>query len=77
MYFYTVFEGDFPEQTFTHVWMREGEEVARVDLQARGPRWRTWSTKNIPPEWAGAWTVQAVDADGNVLATAEFTVGGM
>jgi len=75
LYFYTVFEGDFPEQTVRHVWLREGEEVGRVELRARGPRWRTWSTKAIPSDWTGPWTVQVQDAQGNVLASREFTVG--
>ena len=76
VYFYTVFEGDFDEQGFEHVWLREGEEVARVPLTARGPRWRTWSAKTIPADWAGAWTVRLLDASGNELDSIDFTVGG-
>lgn len=76
IYFYTVFEGDFPEQQLEHVWIRDGEEMARVPLTARGPRWRTWSSKAIPADWAGAWTVKVVDAAGNELESVDFTVGG-
>lgn len=76
VYFYTVFEGDFGEAGFEHVWVRDGEEMARVPLTARGPRWRTWSSKAIPPEWAGSWTVRVVDTNGNEIASADFTVGG-
>ncbi len=76
VYFYTVFEGDFPETQLEHVWLREGEEMARVALTVRGPRWRTWSSKTIPADWAGAWEVQVVDGAGNVLESASFTVGG-
>ncbi|MBW3552276.1 MAG: DUF2914 domain-containing protein [Gemmatimonadetes bacterium] len=75
VYFYTVFEGDFPEQQLEHVWLRDGEEVARVPLTARGPRWRTWSAKAIPAEWAGSWTVRVVDANDAELASVDFTVG--
>ncbi len=75
LYFYTVFEGDFPEQTVRHIWLREGEEVGRVELRVRGPRWRTWSTKTIPTDWTGSWTARVEDAQGNVLANVEFTVG--
>lgn len=75
VYFYTVFEGDFGETQLEHVWLREGEELARVPLTVRGPRWRTWSSKAIRADWTGAWEVQVVDAAGNVLATASFTVG--
>lgn len=77
LFFYTVFEGDFPETTVTHVWFRNEEEVSRVELQVRGPRWRTWSSKTIIAEWTGDWVARVVDASGTVLAEAAFTVGGM
>lgn len=76
LYFYTVFEGDFAETTLEHVWLREGEEVARVPLRVRGPRWRTWSTKQVPTDWTGNWTAQVVAADDQVLSTVSFVVGG-
>lgn len=75
VFFHTVFEGDFPQARFEHVWLRDGEEVARVALEARGPRWRTWSSKRIPPDWAGSWTVRVVDSQGNELQSVEFSVG--
>lgn len=75
LYFYTVFEGDFEETTLEHVWLRDGEEVARVELRARGPRWRTWSAKQIPADWTGSWTAQVVAADDQVLSSVTFTVG--
>ena len=76
VYVYTVLEGDFGETELQHVWLRGGEEAARIPLTVRGPRWRTWSSKRIPPEWAGEWTVQVVAPDGQVLTTVDFTVGG-
>lgn len=76
VYFYTVFEGDFPESGFEHVWLRDGEEIARVPVRAAGPRWRTWTSKTIPADWTGAWTVRVVDGDGTELASVDFTVGG-
>ena len=76
VYFFTEFEGDFPESQFEHVWLLEGEEQARVSLSARGPRWRTWSSKAMIPEWEGEWTVRVVDADGRELASATFHLGG-
>ncbi len=76
LYFYTIFEGDFPETQVEHVWLRDGEEVARVLLRPRGPRWRTWSSKAIAPDWTGEWEAQVVGPDGEVLASASFTIGG-
>jgi hypothetical protein len=76
LYFYTVLEGEFTEVDLHHVWLLNGEEMARTPLRARGPRWRTWSSKQIPPEWSGRWTVQVVVAgDDQVLQAVEFTVG--
>ena len=74
LYFYTVFEGDFGSMPVEHVWLHEGEEIARVPLTVEGPRWRTWSSKEILPAWTGAWTVQVVDADGMEHAAVDFTV---
>lgn len=62
--------------TIEHVWrFPAGEIEAVVPLQIGGSPWRTWSTKQIPPEWSGDWVVEVRDAAGNVLATANITVG--
>ncbi|MEX2466719.1 MAG: DUF2914 domain-containing protein [Gemmatimonadota bacterium] len=74
--FYTVLEGGFTQRVVEHVWVRNGEEVARVPLTVSGPRWRTWSTKTIPEDWTGEWEARIEDADGSVLARAAFQVGG-
>jgi hypothetical protein len=60
--------------TVRHVWRhQEHEEV--IELSVGGSPWRIWSRRTIPAEWTGAWTVEVLDAQDNVLATAEFTVG--
>jgi len=60
--------------TIQHVWIYDGMEFP-VSLEIGGSPWRTWSTKQIPPEWAGAWRVEIRDAGGNAAATVNFTVG--
>lgn len=60
--------------TIQHVWIHDGQEHA-VSLEIGGSPWRTWSSKEIPAEWAGAWTVEVRDAAGAVLETLSFTVG--
>jgi hypothetical protein len=57
-----------------HVWIRDGKEVFSIELRARGPRWRTWSEKQILPEWTGPWRVEVRSVEGAVLAQAEFTI---
>lgn len=75
LYFYTILEGEPAETTVEHVWLRNGEETARVPLNVQGPRWRTWSTKQVPEDWTGEWTAQVV-ADDEVIESVSFTVGG-
>jgi hypothetical protein len=74
--FYTVIEGDFGERVVEHVWLWDGDEVARVSLTVRGPRWRTWSSKTIPAAWTGAWEARIEDSSGAVLASVSFRIGG-
>lgn len=76
VYCYMVAEGDFPETQLVQVWMHGDQEMARVPLTVKGPRWRTWSSKKIMPDWTGDWTIRIEDADGNVLKSVSFTVGG-
>lgn len=57
-----------------HVWIHDGMEFP-VTLQIGGSPWRTWTTKTIPPEWAGEWQVQIRDAAGNLMDELSFTVG--
>lgn len=58
-----------------HVWLRDGEEMADVELVVKGDPWRTYSYKTIPPDWAGDWEVKVVGTDGNVIKSIPFTVG--
>jgi len=57
-----------------HVWLRDGEEMASVELPVRSKSWRTWSSKKILPEWTGAWEMRVTTADGTVIGSKKFTV---
>jgi len=59
-------------RTITHVWERQGEEMARVSFEVGGPRWRVHSTKQLRPDWIGAWRVSVVDESGNELRSDHF-----
>lgn len=61
-------------QTIQIQWSH-GDASIPVSLEIGGSSWRTWSSKTVSPEETGEWTVEVQDADGNVLATADFTVG--
>ena len=60
--------------TLRHVWRHQQHEEV-IELSVGGSPWRTWSRRTIPAGWTGAWTGEVLNAEGDVLPTAEFTVG--
>jgi len=60
--------------TVLHVWYWGEREMARVPLEVRGPRWRTWSSKRIMEEWRGDWRVDITTMDGSLLERLGFSV---
>ncbi len=70
--FYSEFKG-LEGQTLTHVWERDGTEMARVPIVVGGSRWRVYSTKNLDPSWLGEWKVNVVDEEGRVLHSESFS----
>ncbi|MGH0033961.1 MAG: DUF2914 domain-containing protein [Myxococcota bacterium] len=65
---------DLAGHTVVHRWEWNGQLMAEVSFEVRGPRWRVWSTKRLLPEWLGDWQVTVVDGGGAVLATRSLTV---
>ena len=74
VYFWTNIEGAVPPTQIRHIWYFKGEKMAEITLAVKYSTNRTWSYKTILPEWAGDWSVEAVDESGNVLTTASFKV---
>jgi hypothetical protein len=74
IYYFTEVRSDTPSTEITHIWYYGDREMARVTLPVEGSRWRTWSSKQILPEWTGQWLVEAVAVDGTVLASQAFSV---
>ena len=71
---YTRVTGAAADTSITHLWYREGVEMARIELPVRSGDWRTWSSKSIFPGAAGAWRVDVLDAEGELLKTIPFTL---
>jgi hypothetical protein len=65
---------DDEERTIYHVWYRNGEEMGEYELPVRGSRWRTYSRKVIEKGMRGVWRVDALDDEGNLLKSVEFTM---
>lgn len=74
LYCFTRLEGAATETSVEHVWLYQGKEMARVSLPVRSANWRTYSSKNIVPEWKGDWQVQVLDAAGTEIASVPFRV---
>lgn len=74
LYCFTKIMGAESPTHVTHVWYFDGTERARVDLAVNGASWRTFSSKIIQPHELGAWRVDVLDADGNVLKSLDFEV---
>jgi len=59
---------DMAGQTAKHRWQYNGEVVAEVDFNVRGPRWRVWSSKALNPAKEGEWKVSVLNGAGDVIA---------
>ena len=57
-----------------HVWKLEGKEISTVELDVRGPNFRTRSYKTITEKLKGNWTVDVLDAGGKLLETTAFVI---
>lgn len=74
LYCFTKITGAQDPTQVTHVWYFDGTERARVDLAVNSASWRTCSSKIIQSHEKGAWRVDVLDSEGNVLKTLEFEV---
>ena len=63
---------DMEGQTATHRWEYNGQVMAEVKFQVRGPRWRVWSSKSFVPGWTGKWKVSVLNAAGEVISEDEL-----
>jgi len=60
----------------THRWFLNGKLEAEVVLRIGSDRWRTYSSKNLVPNYhKGNWQVEVVSQDGKLLASQTFTFG--
>ena len=71
IYYFTDLR-DMTGDTIIHRWMLDGEVVANVPFQVRGPRWRVYSSKRLEPHMLGRWSVVVLDGSGNTVATSTF-----
>ncbi len=58
----------------SHVWFYGDKQMAKIDLQVKGPSFHTWSRKTILPSWKGEWRVEIQDQAGAVLSKISFKI---
>jgi hypothetical protein len=58
---------DMQGQTATHRWEYNGEVIAEIAFEVKGPRWRVWSSKKLPPESLGEWKVSVLNSANEVI----------
>ena len=56
-----------------HVWLWEGKECQRIEIDVKPPAWSVYSYFTFRPQYAGGWKVEARDGD-HVLTSLSFRV---
>lgn len=74
VYLWTSIYGAKQPTMIKHVWYYENEKMIEIPLSIKYKRTRTWSYKNIMPEWTGDWHIEVVDENGNVLKKLSFKI---
>lgn len=72
IFFFTELK-DYTGHTVTHRWEYQGEVIAEVKFEVKGPRWRVHSSKKINPRWTGVWSV-VILADNRPVQIVSFEV---
>ena len=74
LYAYTKINGAVGEIIIKHRWYYGETLISEVDLDVRSASWRTYSSKNIIPQWPGQWRVDVTNEQGTVLDSLKFTI---
>ena len=74
VYLWTSIYGADQPTEIKHVWYYGVQKMREITLGIKYRRTRTWSYKNILPQWAGDWHVEVVDEQGRVLKKLSFKI---
>ena len=56
-----------------HIWLREGKECYRIEIDVKPPAWSVYSYFTFRPQHAGNWKAEARDGD-RILTSLNFNV---
>lgn len=62
----------FNGEKITHQWVFNDAEQYSRTFNVGGPRWRVWSSKRMVPRSKGIWSVNVLDANGEIVSSASF-----
>jgi len=74
LYAFSYVSGISEETQIKHLWFYGDTLMAEVVLRVKPTQWRTYSSKNVLPQWTGEWRVDMTSDDGLVLGSVRFTV---
>jgi len=58
----------------THIWIYDKNIEAEIKLPVKSPKWRTFSSKAILPEWKGDWKVEIYSEKGKLIDSIDFKI---
>ncbi len=71
-YFFTRIKTQ-KEGKIAHIWLREGKEYHRIEIDVKPPAWSVYSYFTFRPQHAGNWKAEAREGD-HVLTSLNFNV---
>ncbi|MFH1282818.1 MAG: DUF2914 domain-containing protein [bacterium] len=74
VYCWSCVKGAEEPTKILHKWYYGDNMISEISLNIAYPRHRTWSYKTITPDMAGAWKVEVIDNEGNLLGVKAFSV---
>jgi len=66
VFFFTELEGA-AGQSITHRWKYRNQVMEMVKLDMKNDPGKVWSSRKMRPEWTGAWEVEVVDGNGQII----------
>ena len=71
VFFFTEVEG-VAGQSITHRWKYRSEVMATAAFDVKDDPQKVWSSQKMRPEWTGAWEVEVVDGNDQVIDRKTF-----
>lgn len=74
IYCYTTMDKVRENTVIYHNWYKRDRLSSRIKLNAKSPRWATFSSIQLRDYDNGPWRVDITDVDGNILKVVRFSI---